>query len=255
MEISYESGVFVFVSWILLLFGLALFGWYFVIRGRGSFRYWIRQFEVEEQVVLGNFFSIDDLEGQQQFFTDANGVVRSLGRRTSSVVREWSEGGERLFLGLVLNSGPDEEVPEGYELRVFKRREVVRLSGVNRRDEENEVDAAKRYAKKQKLVLDFANPIRLSGQSFSLYQWDVKSAEVKRETSMLARWVEATYQLKNNVVVPVIATWVAVALMGTGQGLLLVIGILLICFLSGACKFVFIHQMTDEADEIHLQNY
>ena len=126
---------------------------------------------------------------------------------------------------------------------------------MNRRDEENEVDAAKRYAKKQKLVLDFANPIRLSGQSFSLYQWDVKSAEVKRETSMLARWVEATYQLKNNVVVPVIATWVAVALMGTGQGLLLVIGILLICFLSGACKFVFIHQMTDEADEIHLQNY
>jgi len=36
---------------------------------------------------------------------------------------------------------------------------------------------------------------------------------------------------------------------------MLVLGILLICFLSGACKFVFIHQMTDEADEIHLQNY
>ena len=72
---------------------------------------------------------------------------------------------------------------------------------------------------------------------------------------MISRWMEGTYQLSNNLVIPLLATLVAVALIGTAQPLMLVLGIVLICLLSGACKFVFIHQMTDEADEIHLQNY
>jgi len=198
--------VLIFVSWVLLLIGLLAFTWFFVIRGRGALRYWIRSFEVEEQCVLGRTFAVDDLAGQRQFFTDGNAVVRSLDRRTNTVLRQWDKKEETMFLGLLMNAAPDEEVPEDYELRSLPRRGVVRLSGTNRIDEDAEVEAVKRYAEEK-------------------------------------------------LVIPLLATWIALTLIGTAQPFLLVLGILLICFLSGACKFVFIHQMTDEADEIHLQNY
>lgn len=245
----------IFISWILLLIGLAAFTWFFVMRGRGSLKYWIRPFEVEAQCVLGKTFAVDDKAGQQQFFTDGNAVVRSLDRRTNKVLRQWDKEAGTLFLGLVMNAAPDEEVPEGYELRELPPRQVVRLSGTNRSDEDSEVEAVKRYVDQKGLTLDFENPARLSGQSYSLYQWEVIAPQGGGENSFFARCAEATYQLRNNLVIPLLATWIAVTLIGTAQPLLLVLGILLICFLSGACKFVFIHQNADEADEIHLQNY
>ncbi len=236
--------------------GCVAFTWFFVIRGRGSLRYWIRPFTLGEQCVLGKSFAVDDAAGQRQFFTDGNAVVRSLDRRTNKVLRQWDREGGTLFLGLVMSAAPDEAVPEGYELRVFPRRAVVRLSGTNRLDEDGEVEAVRRFAQRKGVMLDFERPARLSGQSFSVYQWDVTEPVIEPgASSFLARCAETTYQLRNNLVIPLLATWIALALMGTGQAFLLVVGILLICFLSGACKFVFIHQMTDEADEVHLQNY
>ena len=72
----------------------------------------------------------------------------------------------------------------------------------------------------------------------------------------LSRWIaEQTQRLRNILVIPLLATVQAIGLIGTRVPALFVLGIGLICFLSDACKFVFIHQMTDEADEIHLQNY
>ncbi len=245
----------IFISWVLLLIGSGLFTWFFVIRGLGSLRYWIRTFEVGEQYVLGKTFGADDSEGHAQFLTDANAVVRSLDRRTNRVWRQWDRGDGKLFLGLVMNLPPDEEVPQGYELRILPKRKVVRLSGTNRLDEDSEIEAVRRFSKGNDLVLNHEHPGRLSGQSFSLYQWDVQEEAKGEEPSVISRWMEATYQLRNNLVIPLLATLVAVALIGTAQPLMLVLGIVLICLLSGACKFVFIHQMTDEADEIHLQNY
>ncbi len=245
----------ILISWFLLVIGLGFFTWFFAIRGRGSLRYWIRQFEVPEQHVFGQTFEADDQPGQQQFFTDANAVVRSLDRRTNKVIRQWDREAGTVFLGLVMSSLPDDPVPDGYELREFPQRQVVRLSGANRSEEVKEVEAVKAFAKNAGLTLDLEHPARLSGQSFGLYQWDVTEGSAKQENSLIKRWAESTYQLRNNLVLPLLSTWIALALIGTAQPLLLVLGIVLICFLSGACKFVFIHQMTDEADEIHLQNY
>ena len=247
--------VMVIASWILLLVGFGLFAWFFAIRGRGSLRYWIRAFEVEEQWILGKTFDADDQAAHEQFFTDANAVVRSLDRRTNKVWRQWYRSSGKLFLGLVFNVPPDEEVPEKYELRHLPMRRVVRLSGTNRIDENSEIEAVKSFAADQGHQLDLEHPGRLSGQSFSLYQWDIEQSEAVSSAGGLSRMAESTYQLRNNLVIPLLATWIALALIGTAQPVMLVLGILLICFLSGACKFVFIHQMTDEADEIHLQNY
>ncbi|MGC6567055.1 MAG: hypothetical protein ACON38_15760 [Akkermansiaceae bacterium] len=240
------------VSWVALLLGVGLFAWFFAIRGRGSLNYWIRRYEAPRQWVLGQTFEIG--HKQSQFFTDANAVVRSLDRRTNKVIRQWDKESGTVFLGLIMNALPDDPVPEDYELRELPKRQVVRLSGANRLEELNEVAAVKAFAEKEGLKLDFTHPARVSGQSFGLYQWEVVEGE-GFENSMIGSWAESTYQLRNNLVLPLLATLLALALIGTAQPLLLVLGIILICFLSGACKFVFIHQMTDEADEIHLQNY
>ena len=215
---------------------------------------WIRTFHVERQWVVGKVYQATDKDGIAQFFTDGNAVVRSLDRRTNKVVRRWDRNKGTVFLGLVLNALPDDDVPEGYELREFKPRQVVRLSGANRLDEQEKVAALKEYAESRGLRPDLEFPVRLSGQSFSLYQWDLPE-EKEGEDSLISQWAEKTQQLRNNLVIPLLATVLALGLMGTREPILTVLGIGLICFLSGACKFVFIHQMTDEADEIHLQNY
>lgn len=243
------------ISWLLLLAGVSLTVWFFAIRARGSVNYWIRRFRLPPQFVLGRTVDADDLTGQRQFFTDANAVVRSLDRQTNRVLRRWDRRDGKVFLGLVMTSPPDDPVPSDYELREIPAREVLRLSGANRREELEEVDAINAYAGKNGLTLDLEHPEKLSGQSFALYQWEVVEKTSEAPDSLIGRWAEATYQLRNNLVVPLLATWIALTLIGTSQPLLAVVGIVLICFLAGACKFVFMHQMTDEADEIHLQNY
>ena len=245
----------VIVSWILLLLGLGMIAWFFTIRGRGSLRYWIRTFEVEEQWVIGNTFEVDAWGAHEQFFTDANAVVRSLDRRTNKVWRQWDRSSGKLFLGLVFNVLPDEELPDGYELCHLPKRKVIRLSGTNRIDENSKMEAVKAFAKDNGFKLELEYWGRLSGQSFNLYQWDIECSTKVAPPSGLSQLAESTYQLRNNLVIPLLATWIALALIGTAQPVMLVFGILLICLLSGACKFVFVHQMTDEADEIHLQNY
>jgi hypothetical protein len=239
---------------LVLLGGLFLLTWFFIIRARGSFRYWVRTRQVDRQWVVGKVYQSSDKDGIAQFFTDGNAVVRSLDRRTNKVIRQWDRENGTIFLGLVLNALPDEDVPRGYELREFKPRPVIRLSGANRLDEQEEISALNEFARSRGLTPDLNHPVRLSGQSFSLYQWDLPGGE-KGEDSLLARWAEQTQQLRNNLVIPLLATVLALGLIGTREPILFVFGIGLICFLSGACKFVFIHQMTDEADEIHLQNY
>ena len=247
--------VVIFVSWLVLLSGLFLLTWFFVIRARGSLRYWIRSHQIDPQWVVGKVFKTSDQDGIAQFFTDGNAVVRSLDRRTNKVIRQWDRKQGTVFLGLVLSALPDGEVPEDYELREFQARRVLRLSGANRLDEQTEIDALKEYAKKHGLSPDLEHPARLSGQSFSVYQWDLLEEEATGENSQIASWAEKTMQLRNNLVIPLLATVLALGLIGTREPILFVLGIGLICFLSGACKFVFIHQMTDEADELHLQNY
>ena len=105
-----------------------------------------------------------------------------------------------------MNTAPDEEVPEGYELRELPRRQVVRLSGANRSDGDGEVEAVKRYADQKEIALDFENPAQLSGQSFSLYQWVVTAPQGGGESGLFASCSETTYQLRNNLVIPLLAT-------------------------------------------------
>ena len=61
--------------------------------------------------------------------------------------------------------------------------------------------------------------------------------------------------MRDIVLYPIILTLFSMALIGTGSGGLFAVGLLILIFLSGACKFVFVHQREDESQESHLQNY
>ncbi len=241
------------ISWLLFLAGLALAAWYLWIRGRGALRFWIRVVDQPERWILGRALPLDaSQKDRQALLTDVNAAVRSLDQRATTVLREWDRETGKLFMGLLLK-GPLEEVPAGLEQRHWEAKKVLRLSGMNRLDERGHIDLLEEYLKGKGMKINRARAMQLSGQSFSLYQWDV--IEGALEASSLVKLEEGTFQLRDNLVLPIVGSVITAGLLGTGQPLLFAVGVLLVVFLSGACKFVFIHQRADEADEIHLQNY
>jgi|GEM_PF-4873278 len=241
-------------SWLVLLLGLILSAWYFWIRSRGALQYWIRPFQQEKKWILGKVIPIDALPLlRQQLLTDVNAEVRSLDQRVTTVVRQWNRENGTLFMGVALRSPLEEDVPTGFELREWSPRQVVRLSGDNRFDESSEITALDRFLKKRGFKVKRDQPMRLSGQSFSFHQWEIEEGNVS--ASALARFEEWTFQLRDNLVLPIVGLIVTMGLLGTREPLLFAAGVCLIVFLSGACKFIFLHQRADEADEVHLQNY
>ena len=147
---------------------------------------------MEEQWVIGNTFDVDAWGAYEQFFTDTNAVVRSLDRRTNKVWRQWDRCSGKLFLGLVFNVLPDEELPDGYELCHLPKRKVIRLSGTNWIDENSKMEAVKAFAKdngfKLELELELEYWRRLSGQSFSLYQCDIERSTKVAPPHLFSVW-------------------------------------------------------------------
>ena len=156
-------------------------------------------------------------------------------------------------MGVILKKDLEGEPPEGFIVRNLPARRVLRLSGSNRMDERKQAEVLRQFLRKHDLAIDSRHPAQLSGQSFSLYQWDLKDGSLP--PSRWSRFEEWTYQLKDNMVLALLGSVMALGLLGTQQIFLFAIGVFLITYLSGACKFMFLHQREDEAEEIHLQNY
>lgn len=244
----------VFASWVVLCFGVLLSVWYFWIRSRGALRYWIRSYRQERKWLLGKNLPIDaPASVKQQLLTDVNAEVRSHEQRATTVVRQWDREKNTFFMGVALKQPLEGEISYGFECREWEPIHVVRLSGENRLDEKEPGEELDRYLLKHGLKVKREQPMRLSGQSFSLYQWEIQEEEVP--LSQLSRFEEWTFQLRDNLVLPLVGLVVTLGLLGTRQALLFAAGVCFITFLSGACKFIFMHQRADEADEVHLQNY
>jgi hypothetical protein len=130
---------------------------------------------------------------------------------------------------------------------------VLRLSGRSNVDGGTPSAFAKGYLEEQKLKADLAHPFRISGQSFSQYEWEILGA--KESNYPVEPIAERMFRMRDIVLYPIILTLFSIALIGTGSSGLFAAGLLILIFLSGACKFVFVHQREDESQESHLQNY
>ena len=78
---------------------------------------------------------------------------------------------------------------------------------------------------------------------------------MKTAPSFFNRKAETIYEMRDILIYPILFTMIALIMCGTGSPWLFGIGIFTIILMSGACKFVFLHQREDITQESHLQNY
>ncbi len=240
--------------WLVLLFGLFLIAWILGIKTRGTFYHWVRPYRTAPCQVVGKIFPKDtNSQALSNFLFEANGFIRSNEQRSTVVVRQWDHDADTLFIGLVLLKQSNIQSTPEYEVRELPSQSTVRVSGSGKTNNLTPVESLQAYLEKKNLNAEITKPARLSGQSFHLYQWII--TEEIPEPTRLEKYMEATFQMRDILVFPFVLTIIAIGLIGTQQNILFPIGIGLIILLSGAVKFVFLHQVEDEAEEIHLQNY
>lgn len=245
----------ILLSWLLLLVSLLILGWILFVKVRGELSYWIRPVRTDSSWAVGRTLSDEGEDNRPELLPELNAFLRTQDRSTNTVLRQWDSAKNDCFLGLVTPLPIDLASCEasGYELRELPAQSAIRLSGTNRLSEETPSKAIARYTEKHGLPIDLTLRSRLSGQSFSLYQWTLPGADLA--PSFGSCLAEKTLQLRNILVFPIVLTLVSLGLLGTRQPILFYGGLFLIIFLSGACKFVFMYQSSDEAEEGHLQNY
>lgn len=242
------------LSYLSLLGLLVIGGWILWIRGRGSLNYWIRPLRRREAWALGVELGSDDApENDPHRLAEVVAMARTLDRESARVIRHWNREKGTRFIGLVLSKPPDEPVDEPYRIRHYPSVPVLRISGRSNVDGGTPSEAAKAYVKDHGGVIDLSHPYHLSGQSFALYEWEFTAAP--EEDHPIDPLSERVFQLRDIVLFPMFLTLFSIALIGTQNKGLFGVGLLLLIFLSGACKFVFFHQREDESQESHLQNY
>ena len=243
-----------FLFWLILLFGLFLTAWTLGIKTRGALHHWVRTVRTQPCQIVGRTFPAEaDQEELSKFLIDANGFIRSNEQRSTTVIREWDHTAKTIFVGLVVQRAGEFEENEEFEIRQLPAASVIRVSGEAKTSDITPTESLQKYLAKHPHQVEMTRPTRLSGQSFHLYQWPI--AEELPATSLLARLMETTFQLRDILIFPILLTIVAIGMIGTQQLMLFPLGIGLIILLSGAGKFVLLHQMKDESEEYHLQNY
>ena len=242
------------ICYFLALAGLVLLAWYLFLRARGDWRFWIRATVQPEALVLGQSLPFKATSDQiAAAIREASAAARSLDQRATTTVRQWDQERGTVFVGVSLREEPGAPLPDGFQLQRQEAHPVLRISGQNRRDEDPRRVVLDEWFAKSAIEIDRQQETLLRGQSFELSQWPQTAGP--EDHSTWSRLNERIFQLRDNLVLPIIGMLAATGLLGTKQPFLFALGILLIVFLSGVCKFVFIHQREDEAEEGHLQNY
>jgi hypothetical protein len=243
----------VIISYLSLLVLLVFSAWIFWIRGRGALGYWIRPLTRKEAWAVGiELGKNDPVEQDQTQLVEVVALVRTLDRESAHVIRQWDREKGSRFVGLMLSKAPDEPPKPPYQLRHYPSVSVLRLSGRSNEEGESPIAAMTRYLEQHDLEANLARSSRISGQSFSLYEWELSRSGGSKPREPLS---ERIFQLRDIVLYPLLLTLFSIALIGTKNGGLFAVGLLLLILLSGACKFVFVHQREDESQESHLQNY
>lgn len=242
----------VVLSYLSLPLLLAASAWIAWVRGRGAINYWVRPVKRKEAWAVGiELGASDPAADDPRRLAEVVALVRTLDRESGHVVRGWDREKGTRFIGLVMEQPPETEPAAPFRMRRIPAGAVLRVSGKADTEGRTAVDAAKEFLSRNGLQADLARPRRVSGQSFSFFEWELPDGG-DFPTEPLS---ERVFRMRDIVLYPLVMTAFSIALLGTGSGALFATGLLLIIFLSGACKFVFVHQREDESQESHLQNY
>jgi len=155
------------------------------------------------------------------------------------------------IIGLISNNEPGTTDGETKFIQL-PAATVLRASGTPRDEGVTVLEKAKSWSAAKTIPLE-PEVYSLTAQSFQCWEWPL-AAEIE-PPSWAARMIEKIFELRDIAFYPLIVTPLTIAMLGTGNSWLFGIGIFTVILLSGAHKFVFLHQREDATQERHLQNY
>ncbi|BDS05721.1 hypothetical protein NT6N_07610 [Oceaniferula spumae] len=240
------------VSWIAFLGLIPLIIAALWIKNRSSVQCWVRTVKQPERWLLTTVIDGDSEDNAQRtalqlLVEDA----RNCEWDAACAYRRRDQKNGQWIIGLISNNEPGitngdtafTRLPAGTYLRASG---TPRDEGVTVKDKVN--------AWSQANAIPLGSEVfSLTAQSFQCWEWPITG---EAETpSWITRLIEKIFELRDIAFYPLIVTPLTIAMLGTGSSWLFGIGIFTVILLSGAHKFVFLHQREDATQERHLQNY
>lgn len=244
------------LSWLAFLACIPITFAIFFIKNRSSVASWIRTVKHPDRWLLSATLPKD---------SQAKEIDTMLQKVVSQARNaEWDasctykcrnhETGEWI-IGLISNTKPiNTEIPAPFQFTHLPSSHHIRISGHPRDEHDTVKSLLQQWSEKKNLPY---SPVAcsLTAQSFQCWEWDITNISESNSPSLLSRVAETIFEMRDILIYPILFTIVSIIMCGTGSPWLFGIGIFMIILMSGACKFVFLHQREDVTQESHLQNY
>jgi len=240
------------ISWIALLAMLPVIIMMFWIKNRSAVQCWVRHHQQPDRWLLSVHIPADSSEAhERKELQEIVAIARNCEWDASSAYRgRDSHTGEKV-IGLISNSEP-KNTDKDITFTHIPGSSVLRASG-QPRDEGVTVKAKISAWCSANSVTTTGEVYSLNAQSYQCWEWPIASEQSPSTT--ISKMAEKVFELRDIAFYPIIVTPLTIAMLGTGSNWLFGIGISSIILLSGAHKFVFLHQREDATQEQHLQNY
>lgn len=245
------------LSWLtLILVIIPLSAAILFIKNRSAIRTWIRTVQHPERWLLHTRLPASATQA------DIQKALRLV--VTESKNAEWNascaykrrdpKNGDWM-IGLVSNKKPqNNDTTANYSFSQLPATTVIRAScPANERNEHIHKDLND-WSEKHGIKVT-PRALSLSSQSYQCWEWEAEKPNELPPPSIYGKFAERIFEMKDIALYPTLITAVAICLCGTGSFILVAIGVFTIILMSGAHKFVFMHQREDITQEEHLQNY
>ena len=243
------------VSWLAFLAAIPFSVAVLFIKNRSAITCWIRTVQHPERWLLTATIPKDSTPKQissmlQQVVTQARNSEWDAScayKRRDHSTGEW-------IIGLISSTPQAEtETPDPYSFTHLAATQVIRVSG-NSSDEDVTIKSELEIWATKKNIPHSQVACSLSAQSFQCWEWEVTDSTASTP-SFINPLSEGIFEIRDILLYPILFTVISIIMCGTGSPLLFGIGIFMVVLMSGACKFVFMHQREDITQESHLQNY
>ena len=240
------------ISWIALLAMLPIILMMFWIKNRSAVMCWVRPHQQPDRWLLSTRIPAGSSEeDERKKLQDIVEIARNCEWDASCAYRGRDHKMGQKIIGLISNSEP-KNADTHTTFTHIPGRSVLRASG-QPRDEGVSVKAKVTAWCKANSVTTSTEVYSLTAQSFQCWEWPIENQQ--QPSSIISKMAEKVFELRDIAFYPIIVTPLTIAMLGTGSSWLFGIGIFSIILLSGAHKFVFLHQREDATQEPHLQNY
>lgn len=244
------------LSWLAFLAIIPLTAAIIFIKNRSSVHTWIRVVSHPDRWLLSTVLpkesTSDDILAKLK---DVVCEARNSGWDASCTYKRRDPKTGEWTIGLISNNPPLEtETPEPFAFSKLPACHMIRASGQPRDEGDNIKSLLAEWAAEKGLTHS-AVTCSLSAQSFQCWEWAIDDFMDQHTPRWIQRVAEAVFEIRDILIYPILFTVMALIMCGTGSPLFIGIGIFTIILMSGACKFVFLHQREDITQESHLQNY